>query len=409
MNAPASAPEQRSHRGLIILLGTMAALGPMTTDMYLPALPQITRDLVTSEAAVQVTLTGSLLGMGFGALMFGIISDAKGRRNPLIIGLVIHVVFSIASAFAGSVGWLIVFRTLQGVGSAAAPSIAMAIVRDISVGRAASVRYSLIMLVSTGAPIVAPLIGSLILLGTDWHGIFIAQGIMSAILVVLGWFVLPETLAERRSLRESRVFAGASALFRDRVFVGVSLSQLAMMAASFCYISGLSFVAQEWYGVSQQTYGVLLAIGAVVMMLMNPLSPLLLRRFMPHRVQIIGLCGALVSSALIMVTAPLLGLVGVTIFAWLCIGFQQLITPNNQAMGLFFHAPRAGLASAIIGASGTVGAALSPPLLGLAGVDNGFNMGFGMFAFYVLSLAASVFIIGFKHDDMTTRPIPIVR
>ncbi|PFG29996.1 multidrug effflux MFS transporter [Paramicrobacterium agarici] len=413
MNARKSAAPQSQgpgrQRGLIVLLGVMAALGPMTVDMYLPALPEITREFETTEATIQITLTGSLLGMGVGSLLFGPISDARGRRVPLIIGLSIHVIFSIASAFAGNVAALIVFRTLQGVGSAAAPSIAMAIVRDISHGRAASVRYSLIMMVSMSAPIVAPLIGSLILLGTDWHGIFIAQGAMSALLVVLGLLFLPETRSERMPLRESRVFAGAASLFSDRMFVGAALSQLAMMAASFCYVSGLSFVAQDWYGVSQQAYGAILAVGAVVMLMMNPLSPLLLRRFMPHKVQIIGLVGALASSAMIMVSAGWLGLPGVTAFAWLCIGFQQLVIPNNQAMGLFNHAPRAGMAAALIGTAGTIGAALSAPLLGLAGTDNGFNMGFGMFAFYATSLAASVFVIGFKNDDLTTRPVPIVR
>ncbi|WP_166979435.1 multidrug effflux MFS transporter [Paramicrobacterium fandaimingii] len=404
-----AAESPKRQRGLIVLLGVMAALGPMTVDMYLPALPEITREFGTNEATIQLTLTGSLLGMGVGSLLFGLLSDARGRRMPLIIGLSVHVLFSVASAFAGNVILLIIFRTLQGVGSAAAPSIAMAIVRDISHGRAASVRYSMIMMVSMSAPIVAPLIGSLILLGTDWHGIFIAQGVMSAVLVVLGLLFLPETRPERVPLRESRVFAGAAALFSDRMFVGAALSQMAMMAASFCYISGLSFVAQDWYGVSEQVYGVILAVGAVVMLFMNPLSPLLLRRFMPHKVQIIGLVGALTSATLIMVSAGSLGLVGVTIFAWLCIGFQQLVIPNNQAMGLWDHAPRAGLAAAMIGTAGTIGAAVSAPLLGLAGTDNGFSMGFGMFAFYAVSLAASVFIIGFKNDDLTTRPIPVVR
>ncbi|WP_437583247.1 multidrug effflux MFS transporter [Paramicrobacterium sp. CJ85] len=411
MNVRCGSAAERAgrQRGLIVLLGVMAALGPMTVDMYLPALPEITREFETNEATIQITLTGSLLGMGVGSLLFGLLSDARGRRIPLIIGLSVHVIFSVASAFAGNVILLIIFRTLQGVGSAAAPSIAMAIVRDISHGRAASVRYSMIMMVSMSAPIVAPLIGSLILLGTDWHGIFIAQGIMSALLVVLGVLFLPETRPERVPLRESRMFAGAAALFSDRMFVGAALSQMAMMAASFCYISGLSFVAQDWYGVSEQVYGAILAVGAVVMLMMNPLSPLLLRRFMPHKVQIIGLVGAMTSAALIMVSAGSLGLVGVTIFAWLCIGFQQLVIPNNQAMGLFNHAPRAGLAAAMIGTAGTIGAAVSAPLLGLAGTDNGFSMGFGMFAFYIVSLAASVFIIGFKNDDLTTRPINVVR
>lgn len=130
----ATAKQADSHRGLIVLLGIMCALGPMTVDMYLPAMPQIARDFATSEAAVQTTLTGSLLGMAVGMLLLGPLSDAVGRRWPLIVGLGMHAVFSVLSALAPNIGSLIAFRALQGAGSAAAPAIAVAIVRDISRG-----------------------------------------------------------------------------------------------------------------------------------------------------------------------------------------------------------------------------------------------------------------------------------
>lgn len=383
-----------SRRGLIILLGALSALGPMTVDMYLPALPQITTDFATSEAAVQVTLTGSLVGMALGQLILGPISDALGRRTPLLIGLAMHVVFSVLSALAPTIGLLILFRALQGAGSAAAPAIAVAVVRDIYSGRTASVRYSTILLISTGAPIVAPLIGSALLLYTNWHGIFIVQGVMSLALVAIAFFLLPETQPTRKPIREARFFQGARSVMRDRVFVGSALSQAAMMAASFCYISGLSFVAQDWYGVSEQVFGLILAGGAVTMMLMNRISPWLLNHRTPHRVAVIGLGGALATSAVMMVAAPTTGLIGVTLTSWICIGFQQLVTPNNQAMGLQRHSEYAGVASAIIGAASMLGAAISAPLLGLLGTDNGFNMGLLMFGFYLLSLIASTIVIG---------------
>lgn len=370
----------------------------MTVDMYLPALPQIVRDLHTSETAVQITLTGSLIGMAIGGLVFGPLSDAVGRRKPLIIGLSMHVVFSILSALAEGIGPLILFRTLQGVGSAAAPVIAIAIVRDISVGRAASVRYSTIMFVATAAPIVAPVIGSALLLGTTWHGIFVVQGVMSAVLVVLAVFLIPETQSARRSVLHMDLVIGMKSLFKDRVFVGATLSQAAMMAASFCYISGLSFVAQDWYGTSQQTYGLILSGGAVTMLLMNRVSPILLRRFTPHRVSLVGLCGAIISAGLMMIAAPTMGLAGVALFSWLCIGFQQLVTPNNQTMGLAKHGSYSGVASAVIGAASMMAAAGAAPLMGFLGVDNGFIMGAGMISFYILSILASTLVIGFHHE-----------
>lgn len=399
MRSPDSSAQQAgSHKGLLILLGLMSALGPMTVDMYLPALPQITHDFATSEAAVQTTLTGSLLGMAVGQLVLTPITDALGRRWPLIAGLGIHMVFSVLSALAPGIGSLIVFRALQGAGSAAAPAIAIAIVRDISTGRDASVRYSAIMFVAMVAPIVAPLIGSGLLLWTDWHGIFLVQAAMSTTLAVTALFALPETQPLRRSIRQARLLTGLRTVVADRVFVGSALSQAAMMAASFCYISGLSFVAQDWYGVSEQSYGLILTGGAVVMLFMNRLSPLLIRRFSPHQVALIGLAGALTASCLLMIAAPTIGLAGVAAFSWLCIGFQQLITPNNKSMGLAGHHSNAGIAAALMGASAMSAAAVASPLIGLFGVDNGFIMGLGMFSFYGLSLIASTVVIGFRRE-----------
>ncbi|GAB3567881.1 multidrug effflux MFS transporter [Spelaeicoccus albus] len=395
-----SAQQKGSHRGLIVLLGLMSALGPMTVDMYLPALPQITHDFATSEAAVQTTLTGSLLGMAAGQLVLSPITDALGRRWPLIAGLGIHVVFSVLSALAPGIGTLIIFRALQGAGSAAAPAIAVAIIRDISTGREASIRYSAIMFVSMVAPIVAPLIGSGLLLWTDWHGIFLVQAAMSMALAVTALFALPETQPHRQSIRQAKLATGLKIVTADRVFVGSALSQAAMMAASFCYISGLSFVAQDWYGVSEQSYGLILTGGAVVMLFMNRLGPLLIRRFSSHRVALIGLAGALTSSCLMMIAAPTVGLAGVAAFSWLCIGFQQLVTPNNRTMGLARHPSNAGIAAALMGASALSAAAISSPLMGLMGVDNGFMMALGMFSFYGLSLIASTVIIGFRHEHV---------
>jgi MFS transporter, DHA1 family, multidrug resistance protein len=390
-----------THRGLIVLLGIMCALGPMTVDMYLPAMPQIARDFATSEAAVQTTLTGSLLGMAVGMLLFGPLSDALGRRWPLVVGLSVHALFSLLSALAPGIGSLIVFRALQGVGSAAAPAIAVAIVRDISAGRSSSVRYSSILLIATGAPIVAPLIGSAMLLWTDWHGIFIVQGMMSTALVITAIFALPETQPIRRPIRETNYVIALKFVVRDRVFVGSALSQSAMMAASFCYISGLSFVAQNWYGASQQVYGLILSGGAITMLFMNRLSPLLLRRYSPHKVALVGLTGAITSASLMMIAAPTIGLPGVAAFSWLCIGFQQLVTPNNQAMGLRDHPAHAGVASALMGAASLTAAAIASPLIGLVGVDNGFKMALGMFSFYGLSVIASTLAIGMRREPVS--------
>src|SRR5579885_3388109 len=179
----ANAPSRRSSLRFVLVLGALTAIGPLTIDTYLPALPSISRDLAASESAVQATLTGILLGMGLGQLLVGPLSDAIGRRKPLIAGISLHILASVLCAFAPSVEVLTVGRVLQGLGNAAVAVVAMAMVRDVFVGSAAATLLSRLMLVSGMAPILAPSLGGAILRLTSWRGVFAVLAVAGVLLV----------------------------------------------------------------------------------------------------------------------------------------------------------------------------------------------------------------------------------
>ncbi len=198
------AAEERVPVRLVLVLGALVALGPLTIDLYLPALPSIADDLITTPAAVQLTLTGTLLGLAAGQLVVGPLSDALGRRLPLLAGIAVHVLASLLCVFAPTVGVLGGLRVLQGFGAAAASVTAMAVVGDLYRGRTASRVLSRLMLVLGVAPVLAPTLGGEVLRLTDWRGVFVVLAVAGVALGVLGAVALTETLpAERR--RSARV------------------------------------------------------------------------------------------------------------------------------------------------------------------------------------------------------------
>ena len=178
----AVSPTGRGYARLVLVLGALIALGPLTIDMYLPAFPRIGDDLHASDSAVQLTLTGMLLGLAVGQLLIGPLSDAWGRRRPLIIGVCTHAVTSLLCAVAPTIGVLAAVRVVQGLAGAAISVVAMAIVRDLFEGVAVARIMSRLMLVIGLAPIIAPTIGGLVLGFTTWRGIFV---VLAAAAVVL--------------------------------------------------------------------------------------------------------------------------------------------------------------------------------------------------------------------------------
>ncbi|WP_229402395.1 multidrug effflux MFS transporter [Micromonospora okii] len=362
-------PRQRLR--LVLVLGSLIAVGPLTIDMYLPALPAIVDDFRTTSAAVQLTLTGTLAGLALGQLLIGPLSDAVGRRAPLIAGLALHVVASVLCVFAPNIAVLGVLRVVQGLGVAAASVVAMAVVRDLFSGSAFATLLSRLLLVMGAAPILAPTLGSGLLGWTDWRGVFVALAVFGVLLVVVAALGLRETLPVGRRTRGGaaatvRVYG---ALLADRTFVGLVLVAGLAMAALFAYVAGSSFVLQEQYGLDEQEFGLAFGAGAVGLIAATQFNVRLLRRYSSQRILVAALgVGTVSGLALLAVAATGFGgLPSLLVSLWVVLASAGLAMPNAPALALSRHGEAAGTASALLGAVQFGVGALAAPLVGVLG------------------------------------------
>ena len=368
---PATRYVGRRYLQLVLVLGALSAIGPLTIDAYLPALPALSAEMGATDSQAQLTITGLLLGLGLGQLLVGPLSDAVGRRKPLLVGLAAHGLMSVLCALAPSITLLAVTRTLQGLAGAAVAVVSMAVVRGLFSGIKAAQLLSRLMLVVGVAPILAPSIGSALLSFTSWRGIFVVLALVAVALFVLAVVALPETLpAVRRqpgniagSLRAYRV------LFTDRLFVVMVLVSGLMFATLFAYISGAPFILQELYGLSPAEFGVAFSVNAVGLVVLTQVNPLLVKRYSPVRVLlasvVISTAGA---AALVLTTATGFGgFVGFMVPLFFVVSAAGLAFPNAPAIALNRHGESAGSAAALLGASQfMIGGAIAPLVGALA-------------------------------------------
>lgn len=368
-----TAPDRGQRLRLIVILGSMIALGPLTIDMYLPALPTITTDLTTTSAAVQLTLTGTLLGLALGQLVIGPLSDALGRKRPLIAGTALHVVSSLLCAVAPNIAVLGALRVLQGMGAAAGAVIAMAIVRDLYTGRPAATLISRLILVMGAAPVIAPTLGGELLRFTSWRGVFVALAAIGVVLIPVALVGLRETLppARRRTAGVRGTLRDYGSLFGDRTFVGLVVVAGLAMSALLGYVSGSSFVFQDQFGLDQQQFGLVFGSGAIFLIFATQLNPVLLRRFEPRQILLAAVAAGAGAGALLVLIAAtgFAGIVGVLGAMWLVLFCTGLALPNAPAVALSRHGETAGTAAALLGAvQFGIGAVISP-VVGLLGND----------------------------------------
>lgn len=387
-----------------LVLGGFVAIGPLTIDMYLPALPTITRELETTASAVQLTLTGTLIGLALGQLVLGPVSDALGRKRPLLAGTALHVLASLLVLVAPNLAVLGALRVLQGVGTAAGAVIAIAIVRDLYDGRAAATMLSRLFLVLGAAPVLAPTIGGELLRFTSWRGIFAFLAVYGVLMILVGIRALPETLPpERRQSSGVRgTLRGYRALFRDRAYVGLVLVAGLTMAGLFSYVSGSAFVYQGEFGLDEQQFGLLFGAGAFWLIAATQLNPVLLRRFSPQQLLVTGtVAGALAGGSLVALAATGTGgLWAVAGSLWAVLAACGLALPNAPALALSRHGEAAGTAAALLGAiQFGVGAVVSP-VVGLLGND---AVAIGTVVVTALVIAIGVLVVVVRPWEL---PVP---
>ena len=393
---------------MIVLLGVMVALGPLTIDMYLPALPKIADELSVSSSVVQLTLTGTLAGLALGQLIVGPLSDSLGRRRPLMAGIVLHMVASVLCMLAPNLVVLGVARVLQGVGAAAAMVVAIAVVGDLFADSAAATVLSRLMLVLGVAPVVAPSLGAAVLLHASWHWVFSVLVALAGALLLLAALALPETLppSHRRPLRVRGIAATYGELLRDARFVILVLVAALGMSGLFAYIAGASFVLQGRFGLDQQVFALVFGAGAVALIGATQFNVVLLKKFAPQVIVLWALVAALLAGGVFvgLSSAHVGGLAGFVAPVWAILAAMGLVIPNAPAVALSRHPDAVGTAAALLGAAQFgLGAAVAP-LVGVLGNDE-LALSIVMTAGVLIALLA-LLAVGISAGDDADETVP---
>ena len=393
MTALAPAPAGRAARArLALLLGGLTAFAPLSIDMYLPGLPALGGELSAGASAVQLTLTACLAGLAVGQLVAGPLSDRFGRRRPLLAGVGAYTVASALCAAAPTISALIGLRFVQGATGAAGIVISRAIVRDTHHGVALVRFFSMLMLVTGLAPILAPVIGGQVLEFTSWRGAFVVMAAIGALLLVATAAGLRETLPPEHR-RDSGVRATAAtmaALLRDRHFTGFALAGGLAFGGMFTYIAGSPFVLQEIYGASPQAFAAVFAVNSVGIVALGQLNGRLAGRVDPLTMLRIGVTTMAVAGCVLFAVVAIGSLPPAALLVplWVFVASVGLVFPNTTALALAGHPEVAGTASALLGVLQFVIGAAAAPLAGIAGTGTAVPMGATMALLSLASLAA---------------------
>lgn len=388
-----------SKKRLWALMGTLAAMtafAPLATDVYLPAFPNLTREFNATEAAAQLTLTASFLGIMLGQLIFGPLSDSLGRRRLVLITTITTVFATLACALAPSMEFLTISRLVLGITGGAGIVISRAIAADIVKGPEAARFFSLLMSISMLAPLIGPLIGGVLLNMTDtWRSAFFFLAIFCALLATAIVFFVPETLPvdRRHAGGYAQLGKGALALMRDRIFVGYAITQVFAFGALFAYLASSSFIFQEQFGLSATQYSLAFSGLAGSIVIMGLVNRRLVVTMDVRKVLVWSLAIAAVGAiALIPIMAsdsPSMMLM--ILLLLLVIATRATIGANSMALGLARSALM-GTASAILGALTFAGALVVAPLLALLPYDTGLTMAVVMALCSVLAWASTAFL-----------------
>jgi DHA1 family bicyclomycin/chloramphenicol resistance-like MFS transporter len=367
-----------------VLLGALTTFGPLSMDLYLPGLPALGDDLSASASAAQLTITACMAGLALGQLLAGPISDALGRRRPMIAGVLLFATASGLCAFAPSIWTLLGLRLVQGMAGAAGISIARAMVRDITSGGAATARvFAMLMLVTGIAPLLAPLLGGLLLHVTDWRGVFAVLAGIGALLLLAAVLRLPETLppSARRVGGTSASLGAMGVLLRDRAFVAYALCVGLAFATLTIYLAGSSYLLEDVHGLTPALFGLVFAVNAAGMILNAQLSARLVQRLGPSTLLGFGLAtGAVAAVVFLIATLAGAGLVILLPCLFVLVGSRGMVGPNAQALALTEHPKSAGTASGLMGVCQFGIAALAAPLAGLGGATATKPMAFALAA-----------------------------
>ncbi len=339
---------------LILILGTLTALGPFSIDMYLPGFPAIAKYLHTDVAGVALSLSSFFIGLAAGQLLYGPLLDKFGRRKPLFVGLTVYIIASVGCTFATSLNMLIVLRLIQAIGSCAAAVASMAMVRDLfPVSENAKV-FALLMLVVGASPMVAPTIGGYVTAGPGWQWVFIILAAMAVLILLAVIFVLPDSYKPDKSisLKPRPILAGFAMVLKTPQFYTYALTGAFAFSGLFAYVSGSPLVFMEVFHLSDKAYGWVFAGLSVGFIGSSQVNSVLLRTYSSEQVVRVALPVQAITGILFFCGSAMgiLGLWGTIIMIFLFLCCLGLTNPNTAALSLAPFEKNAGTASSLFGA-----------------------------------------------------------
>ena len=394
---------------LVFILGLLSAIGPFAIDMYLPALPQIGASLQAPVSAVQASLTAFFLALGLGQPLFGSLSDLWGRKRPLYLGLGIFVLASVGCALAQDIQTLVVLRFVQGLGAAAGMAIPRAVVRDLHTGHEAARMMSLLMLVFSVSPILAPLAGSAVIALGGWRLVFwcvTAAAVIGMLAMVRG---MPETRgpAARGDSSVADSLKAYAVLLRDWHYLGLVFIGATAMAGFFVYLAGSPFVLINHYGLTTTQYSVAFALNAIAFIGAAQLTGPLGKRY--GLVPVVK--AAATGSGIVMLCLLGYYLLGgdqlavlLTLY-FMCSALMGLVIPTASVLALEEHGAIAGTASALLGTLQMLTGAVAMQIVGLFSTGKPLPMVVGMATGALCGVALTWITLGGRRGQRVAQSL----
>ncbi|KEQ31697.1 multidrug transporter [Pedobacter antarcticus 4BY] len=344
----------KSKLVLILILGSLTALGPFSIDMYLPGFPAIAKDLNTTVARVSLSLSGFFIGISAGQLLYGPLLDKFGRKKPLYIGLFVYILASLGCVYANTIEQLIIWRFVQAIGSCAAAVASIAMVRDLFPVNENAKIFALLMLVVGVSPMVAPTVGGYVTSTFGWHAVFLVLMALGILNLLTSIFGLPNSYQPDNdiSLKPAPIIKGFIEVIKEPQFYTYALTGALAFSGLFAYVAGSPMLFMDIYGLSEENYGWIFAILSIGLIGSSQVNSVLLRRYSSEQLIFAALICQTVTGVLFL-AGSIFGWYGITetvvlLFIFLgCVGFAS---PNASALSLAPFTKNAGSASALMGA-----------------------------------------------------------